>query len=620
MSSKHWCHFRNIALAGLTAGSLFGLFTSFQVLILNGILGLNRDTFLLLTYLTVPSVVVFTLLASIVYSLFLLGSKLWSGKRCARRGTLVLLVFSIFLLLVNETWNWFGWGGSDSMLYSVLSAIFTLTLIGVGYFFLKPGSGGVFRLKRALLPTIILLVVFTASFLYYRHLWEQTYDPDLVSPPHPEGNHKALVIGIDSANWHVMDRLLANGDLPNFQSVIQDGVRGPLKTFQPTASPIIWTSIVTGKHYRQHGVDGFAYYNIPGLSQSIQAKGTVLSRFLLVLRRRNLVSFAPYSSQARKCSAIWNILNRSGFTVGVANWMGSWPVDEVNGFMVSNRFLDLDKRKGLNRGMGLIWPDSLYDRAMDLLNRSAYDHLPSFVKEFEKSDSLLFGDFIDDLEHIERKLDVTISLTKSYDPDVVLFYDHFLDAMQHRFWRFMEPEAYAEEIPADDVERYGDLVRYTYIYFDHVVGRLIESVGEDRDVIIISDHGMEPIPLKSKKMTTKGKARSKQLYRVISAHHYMAPPGILIARGGRLKNGVEIHDAGVYDILPTLLYLLGLPVASDMKGRVLEGIVDESYFAGHPPSYIKSYEKERFSRKRRMTLTDEDEEILNSFRALGYIQ
>jgi hypothetical protein len=39
-----------------------------------------------------------------------------------------------------------------------------------------------------------------------------------------------------------------------------------------------------------------------------------------------------------------------------------------------------------------------------------------------------------------------------------------------------------------------------------------------------------------------------------------------------------------------MLYLLGLPVARDMEGRVLTEIVDERYARAHPLSFIPSYE------------------------------
>ncbi len=50
------------------------------------------------------------------------------------------------------------------------------------------------------------------------------------------------------------------------------------------------------------------------------------------------------------------------------------------------------------------------------------------------------------------------------------------------------------------------------------------------------------------------------------------PAGIFIARGSRIKAGEQIADANICDIAPTVLYLQGQPVFSDMDGKVLTAI------------------------------------------------
>jgi len=43
-------------------------------------------------------------------------------------------------------------------------------------------------------------------------------------------------------------------------------------------------------------------------------------------------------------------------------------------------------------------------------------------------------------------------------------------------------------------------------------------------------------------------------------------------------------------VTPTILYLMGLPVARDMEGRVLTEIVDEGFTRAHPVTFIPSYQ------------------------------
>jgi predicted AlkP superfamily phosphohydrolase/phosphomutase len=58
--------------------------------------------------------------------------------------------------------------------------------------------------------------------------------------------------------------------------------------------------------------------------------------------------------------------------------------------------------------------------------------------------------------------------------------------------------------------------------------------------------------------------------------------GIFIASGQHLEKNKKIEGAKIYDVAPTVLYLLGLPVPDDMDGRVLEDVIDEDYLKKNP--------------------------------------
>ena len=50
--------------------------------------------------------------------------------------------------------------------------------------------------------------------------------------------------------------------------------------------------------------------------------------------------------------------------------------------------------------------------------------------------------------------------------------------------------------------------------------------------------------------------------------------GILIAAGPAFQAGDAPRDAGLLDIAPTVLHLLGVPVPDDMDGRVLTEMLE----------------------------------------------
>ena len=68
---------------------------------------------------------------------------------------------------------------------------------------------------------------------------------------------RLLLVGWDAADWKVIDPLLAKGEMPHLARLLQQGVRGNVATIQPPLSPMVWTSIATGKRPPKHGIFGF---------------------------------------------------------------------------------------------------------------------------------------------------------------------------------------------------------------------------------------------------------------------------------------------------------------------------------------------------------------------------
>ena len=58
--------------------------------------------------------------------------------------------------------------------------------------------------------------------------------------------------------------------------------------------------------------------------------------------------------------------------------------------------------------------------------------------------------------------------------------------------------------------------------------------------------------------------------------------GILIASGPVFRKRVQIENARLIDLAPTLLHLLGVPVPADMDGNVLESAFEPDFLAAHP--------------------------------------
>ncbi len=400
----------------------------------------------------------------------------------------------------------------------------------------------------------------------------------------PKVSRKLLLFGVDGATWVLMDPLLKKGKLPHFKSLIDNGVRAPLKTFKPSASPMLWTTIATGVEPKKHGITDFVIKK-PGTNETL----------------------VP-TSNLRKVNALWNILSDYDYTVGVIGWWATYPAEKVYGFVVSDQ---TDPMRGKNylKALGITdkipphadeletFPPDLAKTIKPLIEKSpdvGLQHLGRFMNLPKKKIAELEGKEIVDLEDIVSIFSIALLIEQAaivsglftvekYKPDFTAFYLAGLDhAAEHHFWKFMESEKF-ENVSKADVKRYGKVIEKYYLYIDEVLGRLLALYPEEeRTVVVVSDHGHEANKNYDPKSTD-------HYNRVCSGDHKDAPDGILIMSGKDIVKGAEIKETTLLDIAPTVLALMGTPVGRDMPGRVIDEALQPAFVASHPVSKVSTH-------------------------------
>jgi len=100
--------------------------------------------------------------------------------------------------------------------------------------------------------------------------------------------------------------------------------------------------------------------------------------------------------------------------------------------------------------------------------------------------------------------------------------------------------------------------------------------------------------------------------------HTDAPPGIIAIHGPGAIPGKLIEGACVFDVSPTALHIMGLPVAKDFDGKALVQAFDENFLRSNPVSTIPSYGKRNLASD--LKTTKGDKRMLDELRALGYIE
>jgi predicted AlkP superfamily phosphohydrolase/phosphomutase/tetratricopeptide (TPR) repeat protein len=353
--------------------------------------------------------------------------------------------------------------------------------------------------------------------------------------------NRVLLIGWDAADWKVIQPLLQAGRMPNLARLMAGGVHGNLATLYPVLSPMLWTSIATGKRAYKHGIHGFCE-PLPDGS-----------------------GVRPITLLSRKTKAIWNILNQTGRRSLVVGWWPSHPAEPLTGVMVSNHFpLPAGEPRSLPPlPPGAVHPAALAETLRELrVNPMELtgEFLRYFVPDYEKVDQSqdkrlhTLGKVIAETMSIHA---VATELLSTQSWDFAAIYYSGLDHFGHAFMNYHPPRL--PWISEDDFAIYQPIVANAYCYHDAMLGALLEHADADTSVILMSDHGFHPDHLRP------GYIPVEPAGPAVEHRHF----GILCMKGPSLRVSERIFGASLLDICPTLLTMFGLPAGKDMDGKVL---------------------------------------------------
>lgn len=412
--------------------------------------------------------------------------------------------------------------------------------------------------------------------------------------------HGVIVVGWDGADWGLLDALVKEGKLPHLARLAARGRTFDLATFEPMASPLIWTTLATGRTPVDHGVADF---------QENDPKNRVL---------------IPVSGRSRKVPAIWNAASARGLSVGVVGWWATWPAEKVNGFLVSDRVAPvLFDTATLARSSALTWPEGLADGARLVLAREGSPPFEDVSKglavtraEFDAAVGA-GKDLADPVTGFRKILGVTrvtgriaLDLYDREKPRLLMVYFQGTDEIGHVLARFHPPRL--PGVSEEDFRKYGNGVTALYQEADRFLGGFAARAEADgATLLLVSDHGFR---------WGSDRPASFSGVRLETAYLWHRSPGILVAAGPAVAASAARGKATVFDVAPTVSRLLGLPPDPAWEGRPVQAIVAKAPAPLPPKSWSTFAAAERLVPAER---TAEERRVADEFTkqlvSLGYL-
>ncbi len=230
---------------------------------------------------------------------------------------------------------------------------------------------------------------------------------------------KVAVVGLDSADWTLLDRWLHH--LPHIAAIRRDGVSGRLASCKPPVTIPAWKCYSTGKNPGKLGIYWFAYPDFPTRKLILNLPGGIGGNLWDYIPD-SLVINTPGTFPPRTIDGVMI----AGFPCHSENSIATppWALQQLQGYRVNSRNKPSDP--------------SFPEEAMELI-LSRFTAFHRFAPRFQFGQVTIF--YIDELHHLHgsdsvvldawRLIDEEIGRIMEIADNVVLVSDHGSGPLKH---------------------------------------------------------------------------------------------------------------------------------------------------------------------------------------------
>jgi predicted AlkP superfamily phosphohydrolase/phosphomutase len=262
-------------------------------------------------------------------------------------------------------------------------------------------------------------------------------------------NRKLFVIGLDCAAPElVFDRWQA--DLPNLSRLAQQGVWGEMYSSTPAITVPAWTCMMSSKDPGTLGIYGFRN----------RADHSYDKLFIT-------------TGNSVKHKRVWDYLSEAGKTSVVIGVPPTYPIKPLNG---NTYLISCFLTPGIQSDFA--YPAALKQEVLNIAPDYDFD-----VKQFRTEDKDWLLRQINEMT--DKRFRVVDHLLVNKPWDFFMVMEIGVDRIHHGFWKFHDPQHFRYE-PGNP---YENAIHDYYVKIDRKIGEWLKKVGEDTQVMVVSDHG-----------------------------------------------------------------------------------------------------------------------------------
>jgi hypothetical protein len=291
----------------------------------------------------------------------------------------------------------------------------------------------------------------------------------------------------------------------------------------------------------------------------------------------SLLGMTPSGMPSSRSPSLWEVFERARLSTALVGWPAPQSSGDQSDIVISNELFrgtptDSDHRAG--------W----VDRAL------AKELRPDTV------DPAVFARFGDEplLDEVKEALAqdlwreaIALEILAEGSTDVLLLHLPGLQEVSRRYFGAYVATQF-EGRQDDRLDSATQVVTAYYAHLDDSLRRLWARLEGPKLLAVVSTWGADEAPAwRHLALAISGRGPA------VSGRFDHAPDGVLMLLGENLRSGTFLDDANVVDVAPTLLYGMGLPIASDLDGRVLTRCFGGTFLNRTPLTYVPSFPRRR---------------------------